>query len=281
MPSLADRGFTLVEALVAMVLSTLVVILVASVFLVQNDFYADSVARSGLNENVRSAVSLVSSELRAVSFGGIVAAEPDSVVFRVPLAVGGVCAVNGTETFVLFPLGGEAVDPAEVSGYGVRDTDGEWTYTSATWASVYGVSGGAAAQTCALAGADTVGARNDFYRLDGLGASPAIQPGDLVMIYQELVFRLALSTLDSVSTALYRGPAGSPLTEYATGLSMDSAFEYQLVDRTPFIRRVTGGRLDRIAVIRLTALGVAASSRAGADSLSFQLSVTIPLKNAN
>jgi hypothetical protein len=277
-----DRsGFTLVEAMVAMVLSTLVVALVTSVFLVQNGFYADAVKTSALHESVRSAVSLVSSQLRGVAPGGIVEAEADSVTFRVPLAVGGVCAVNGSETFLLLPTGGEGIDGEEVAGYAVQDDLGLWSYTAEAWGSIYGSAGATPAGTCSLAGADTTGASADFYRLDGMVASPALQPGDLVMIYREATLRLGTSGLDGSSTALFTGPVGSTLTEFASGLTAASAFEYRFAGQTNWRDRVPGGNKDRIATIRFSALGAVASSRASRDSLTFNLTVTVPLRNAN
>lgn len=274
------RGFTLVEALVSMLLSTLIVILVTTTFLVQNEFYSDAAKRSALQENVRGAVSLVSTELRGVAAGGIAAAEADSVVYRVPLAIGGVCAVNGAETYLHLPLEGGGVVESEVAGYAVRDADGAWTHTASTWASIYHSNGVGPAQTCRTAGADTVGALADFYRLDNLVASPALQAGDLVMVYREMTFKLAPSVLDSSSTAVFWGQAGQDLTEFANSLGSESAFQYRLSNSSTFRDFVRGGGRERIVVVRFSALGTAPASRMNRDSLSYDLSVTVPLGNA-
>jgi hypothetical protein len=263
-----------------MLLSTLIIILVTSVFLVQNEFYSDVVRRSALQENVRTATAMVSSELRGVAAGGIVAAESDSVVFRIPLVVGGVCAVSGSETYLHLPLEGENVDAAEVAGYGTRDADGVWTHTAATWESVFHSSGGAAAVACQVMGADTVGGRDDFYRLDGLASTPPLAVGDLVMIYRELEFKLETSALDPTSTAVFRGQAGGTLSEFANHLRPSSAFEYKLSNNPNYRSRVTGGNLDRIVAIRFSARGAVASSRANRDSLTFDLTASVPLGNA-
>lgn len=266
------------EALVSTLLGTIVVLLVSSVFLVQNEFYADSVKRSVLQESIRSAAALVSAELRAVAAGGVVVAEPDSVVYRVPLVVGGICAINSTESYLLLPLDGDSIDSADVAGYAVRDTLGSWTYNTATWASIHHSSGATPAATCRTAGADTVGARDDFYRLDGLAGSP--QPGDLVMIYGQLVLKVATSELDSVTTALFRGNAGETPVEYANSMAPSSAFAYRLSSSSSFQSQVTGGDLANIVEVRFSALGALPASRAGRDSLSFDLTVSVPLGNA-
>jgi hypothetical protein len=267
--------------MVAMLLSTLVVGMVASVFLVQNEFYSDAVKRSTLHESVRGSASLVTEEIQEVFPGGVVAAESDSVTYRSPLAVGGVCGVNGAETYVLLPRGGGGVDAAEVSGYAVRDAAGDWSFTPGAWATFYHSSGSGPAQRCRAAGADTTGATADFYRLDGLVASPALQVGDLIMIYREKTLRLATSTLDSVTTALFTGSAGSTLNEYASGLTPASGFQYRLANQSHWRDRVAGGNRRRIDVVRFSARGAAVSARMGRDSITFNLTVSVRLQNAN
>ncbi len=264
-----------------MLLSTLVVGLVTSVFLVQNQFYSDAVRKSALQESIRGAAGLVSSRLQGVAAGGVVAAEADSVTVRIPLVVGGVCGVSGSETHLLFPLNGEGVDGREVDGYAVRAADGTWTFTKESWATIFNSSGVLPAQVCALSGADTTGATADFFRLDGLTATPAIQPGDLVMLYQERTLRLGPSGLDAGSSALFFGPAGGTMIEFASGLTPTSTFQYQLDHPKHWRGFVRGGPRGRIAAVRFLAKGAVESARAGRDSLTFDLSITVPLRNAN
>jgi hypothetical protein len=264
-----------------MLLSTLVVTMVASTFLVQNEFYSDAVRRSALHEGVRGSAFLVSAQLQGVARGGIVAAESDSVSFRMPLALGGVCAVSGSETYLFFPRDGEEIDGAEVAGYAVRDAAGDWVYTDAEWEAVFGDSGSAAAAACVTGGADTTGAATDFYRLDGLTASPVLQVGDLVMIYQQRTLKLAISTLDSISTALFTGTGGGTLTEFASSLTPSSGFQYRLSHQAHWRNRVAGGNLRRIAVVRFLARGAMAPTTGGRDSLTFNLDVSVHLQNAN
>lgn len=264
-----------------MLLSTLIVGLVTSVFLVQNEFYADAVKRSALQESVRGAVALVYSDLRGVGAGGIVSAESDSLTFRLPLVMGGVCEVSGSQTNLLLPTNGLGVDGAAVDGYAIRAGDGSWTYTPAGWASFFHSSGLAPAQACALAGADTTGATADFYRLDGLVALPALRAGDLVMLYQERTLRLSPSGLDPGSIAVFTGRAGGTMVEFASGLTPSSAFQYQLDDPKHWRGFIRGMPKNRIAVIRFHAVGAVVSSRMGRDSLLFNLTATVPLRNVN
>jgi len=166
-----------------MVLSSVVVMLVTSVFLVQNRFYSDAIKRAGLHESVRGATTLLSSDLHGVPGGGIVGADRDAVAFMSPLFIGGVCGVDGGKTYLFLPTTEQSVDPSMVSGYAIKNPESEWRYSPTGWTTVFHSSGSEAAQACAQAGADTLGASSSFFRLDGLNSSPSIMIGDLVMIY--------------------------------------------------------------------------------------------------
>lgn len=281
-PFLDNRGFTLVEALVATVLSTVVVMLVTSVFLTQNRFYSDAVKRTGLHESVRGATALLSSDLHGVSEGGIVVADQDAISFRSPLLMGGVCGVDGQKTYLFFPMDENSLDPPTVSGFAIKDQKSDWRYTATQWNSIYHSNGGVSAQACAQAGADTTGASTGFYRLDGLDPSGTIKVGDLVMLYQEVEVRLSSSKLYPGRRGLFRGPVGGVLTEVATGISGKSGFEYGLTNQKGLQNRVNGkGNLRRIDRVRLFLEGIAPASSADRDSLTFDLSLTVPLRNAN
>ena len=87
---MSDRaGFTLVEAIVALTISSLIVVLVSTVFLVQNRYYALQLQRSRAHDNARTATDLVSADLRSVMRGGFVLAERKRMVVRTPM--GGRC----------------------------------------------------------------------------------------------------------------------------------------------------------------------------------------------
>ena len=60
------HGFTLVETLIALVLSSFLMVLVSHAFLVQNQFYATQTLRVGAQDNVRAATELMAAEVRNV-----------------------------------------------------------------------------------------------------------------------------------------------------------------------------------------------------------------------
>ena len=59
------RGFTLIETIIALVLSSVVILLVSSTFLVQNNYYSSQTQRTGVHDNARAATELIASEIRS------------------------------------------------------------------------------------------------------------------------------------------------------------------------------------------------------------------------
>jgi hypothetical protein len=63
--------------------------------------------------------------------------------------------------------------------------------------------------------------------------------GNVLMIGRKTEFRIAPSTLDPGTMALYRGNYGSTLTELATGLASDAKFQFRYGTTTHY-NSVTG-----------------------------------------
>ena len=110
------RGFTLLEMLIASTLTTLIVILVSSVFLVQNRFYRDIQRRTAVHEAVRSVTEMLSGEVREIPKNGFVSAQYDRLIYRTPVAIGGVCDLSGGDIYIHIPLSGTAFDSPHSPG---------------------------------------------------------------------------------------------------------------------------------------------------------------------
>lgn len=258
----------------------MVVILVTTVFLVQNQFYADVLRRSEVQEEVRSVTELIRSEISSIPAGGVLRAQEDQFAFRTAVAIGGICAVSGNETYVHIPLNGEALDTTEITGYGIRDSSGDWDYNAATWSSMFGAQGSSPASTCEAAGADTTGATDEFFRLDNLSSTYTIGPGVVVMLVREIELTFDTSELDSVSVALFRGPYGGTLVEFATGMASDARFEYRQVGDTTYSSPLTGGALLDIDAVRVYVNATSQAIRGGEDPYEYGWTVHIPLRNS-
>src|SRR5690606_14949886 len=135
------RGFTLVEALVALVLSSVLLMLVSGTFLAQNRHQARQALTAGVHDDVRAATALVARELRRPVEDGILVAGPRTRRVRAPAVVATVCARSN---FVLLfwasihvhsEEGRAGIRPSEVSGVSLRSGSG-WDHEPLSWSDV-------------------------------------------------------------------------------------------------------------------------------------------------
>ena len=261
----------------ALSLSSVIVALVSSVFLTQNNFYRMVVQRTRVQENLRVVTDLIASEIRGVAGGGVTTAESRRFVVRLPIAMGGVCENLAASGRVYMPGLSEIYGP-EVAGYARQDAGGNWTYTADTWTNLLLSSGVSDANQClTLNAADTVGAIDDFGQLLISGGTTL---GEVIMIYREVEFRIAQSQLYPITLGVFRGVTGDSLREFATGITPDTRFQYRLPSST-YQNSIGGASLANIENIRVIASGIATDSIGGIDSYSYEWTVGIPLRNSN
>ncbi|GMR12227.1 MAG: hypothetical protein BMS9Abin29_0416 [Gemmatimonadota bacterium] len=264
------RGFTLVEAIIALTISTLLVGLVTSVFLAQNSFYASVAERGEVQDNLRSITQLIASEARAVAPGGVIVADSTRFAIRVPMRVAGLCAGGDRVRIPRFAQ----MSTADMSGYAIHDGSGNWDFRTSTWAGLFDRVDATAAGRCADNGADTAGIVPDFVNLT---IPDPMAVGDVVMIYREVEFLIAVSTLDPTRQGLFRGPYGGSLVEFASGLTNVTHFQYRLGTST-YQTSVAPANLQLVDGVRLIA--VAESNRTATGGYAYGWTVDIPLKNS-
>lgn len=255
----------------------MVVILVSTTFLVQNQYYSEQVRRTGVHDNARAATQLMAAEIRSVMEDGITVAGKKTLTVRTPIVIAGVCNISGSSTDV-YTVGGEsAIDTAEVAGVALRDTlTGGWTYANANWSTING-SGGTPAASCATNGADTAGVASNFHRLSGLsGLTGMPVEGDLVMIFRETKFTIETSVMDTTTLGLFRQVYQDSTIEYATGIDTTAQFAYRVSGS--FVDTVATG-LDGIDVVRIVADSRKAAVTGGVDDVTFGWTVDISLRN--
>lgn len=254
--------------------------LVTSVFLVQNNFYADVQRRSAVHESVRSVTEMLSGEVRAIPKGGFVSAAYYRLVYRTPLAIGGVCDQSGSQSYVHIPLSGRPFDSDDVAGYAVQDSNGDWTYNTATWGSIVGAQGSGPAWACHAAGADTTGATADFYLLNGLTTPPTIGPGTTIMLYKETELRSKASELDPRTYGLYKARSGEDLVEFGHGL-WGTWFCFRLQGNSWCDFWVDAADYDEIVEITLYVIGHVPPTTGGGDYYTVYWTVDVPLYNVD
>ncbi len=93
-------GFTLAETLIALVLSSAVLILVSTTFLVQSRYYAAQRLNANVQDNARVATEQVASELRSTMPGGFVVAGPRTLTVRSPMMLSMICDRSGNDIYI-------------------------------------------------------------------------------------------------------------------------------------------------------------------------------------
>ena len=271
-------GFTLVETIIALVLSSIVLVLVSTTFLVQNQFYAGQAQMAGAHDNARTATELIANEVRAVKHLGITVAGRRTLAVRSALTVGVVCFAEGSaggSADVLSDGGEAALDTDEVAGVALLDqSTGDWDYRNAAWATLNG-SAASSAGNCYANGADTTAAYSEFHRLSNLstiyGATPPV--GAVLMLFRETRYTIESSALDSTTLALFRKSyAGSPV-EFATGIDTTARFRYRVSGS--YLDTVTAGSIASIDAIRIVADARKAAVTGGRSDFTFGWSADV------
>jgi prepilin-type N-terminal cleavage/methylation domain-containing protein len=273
------RGFTLVETLIALVLSSFVIILVSHVFLVQNRFFSTQILRTGVQDNVRAATELMAREIRTTLEDGVVVAGPRTLTLRSPIVIGVICHRLGAPLADIMTEGGQAaIDTLEVAGVALRN-DSTWEYGNDTWSSLNG-SDLSSAAACADNGADTTGAPGQFHRLRRLNLlfSPPPSEGDVLMLFRETTFKIQQSELDPTTFGLFRGRYGSTLVEFATGMDTTAQFQYR-TGGSGYADTITAGSLGTIDAVRIVADARKAAPTGGVDDITFGWSVNVSIRN--
>ena len=125
------RGFSLAELLVALVIAGIIGIALTRLVINQARFIASQDGMMRARSSARSALSVLSYEMRTVSTGGVTAATIDSVDVRVPYAFGLACGYTSglTALSLLPPDSALWVNSASTtSGYAYQAMAGTWTF---------------------------------------------------------------------------------------------------------------------------------------------------------
>jgi len=272
----------LIETLVALVLSSVIIILVSTTFLVQNQYYSSQRLHAGAHDNARAATDRIASELRSVMGGGILVAGNRTLTLRSPIVVGVICSRQGPGDTDVHTEGGQTeLDTDEVAGVAVRDSPtGTWTYSSATWGTIDG-SDGSSPGRCADNGADTTAAAPEFHRIGQMNSlfSPTPDVGDVVMLYRETTFKIQDSELEPGRLGLFRRIYGGSFVEFATGMDASAQFQYRTGGST-YGDTIAAASLGDIDAVRIVADARRPARTGGQQDVTFGWSVNVALRNA-
>lgn len=268
----------------SLVISLAIVMLISSIFLVQNSFYAGQLLRTATQDNVRSVTEILATDIRMVADSGVIVATDTQLVIRSPMLLAVVCGSQGGSVYAYMEEGTDLVDTLDMGGFAVRDdATGAWSFYQTDWKDIK-ASGGQPAGSCYnTSGSDTAGADSEYIRLSSLasyhGSLPP--PGSILMLFREMEYRFSVSELDGTTMGLYRGNYGETLTEFASGMDTTAAFQYRTAGSSTYVNSVTGSDLGKIDAIRIVVESRLRAPTGGVDDITAGWSVNIPLRNAN
>ena len=101
-PALDESGFTLIEALIALVISGILASALVSLLIGQSRFYERTDDQMYAEQSLRASMDLVATELRMGSPSDLVSAEADSVTIRFDVIRGIVCDTTGADAVTAF-----------------------------------------------------------------------------------------------------------------------------------------------------------------------------------
>ncbi len=220
------RGFTLMELLVALVMTGILGVTIVRLLVSTSRFYGQDAARRNARAVSRSALALMESELRMVEVGtGIVSADSFNLTVKVPYALGVLCTSGATTATVsLLPVDSLEFANAGFSGYSYRDSTGNYTDRGA------GVSlGTGVATTCTGASLTPLTGS----RIITLNPAPpaTVAIGSAVLLYQQLTYRFGASTAVTGRTGLWRTVAATGVSEeIAAPFDASARFRFFVLD---------------------------------------------------
>lgn len=250
-----EAGFTLVEAMIAMVVSGLLASAMLSLMIGQSRFYERTDDQIWAEQSNRATFDLMFSELRMGSPGDLVAATRDSVSIRFDIMRAVVCdstasdqaAVLAYDTVPAWGLTGGFVGTAYSDPF-----EENFEYADAFLPTVVAQGAGPKAD-CVANGAPSTAPDASYASLTGWSSqfSDGVPDrGSMVRFYGLLTYRFAPSTFFQSRTALWRG-----VQELTGPFENGAEFSYVMDDGT--VRsNVSGGSLESVRAVRVSAVAV-------------------------
>jgi prepilin-type N-terminal cleavage/methylation domain-containing protein len=210
----AQRGFTLVEVTIALMILGIIGVAATKLLMVQSRFYDKQTNMSIARSVARSSMNVVMSDLRMVQdVGGVTAASSDgrSLTVVVPYRFGLVCKASLlTVTVSMLPSDSATVAQSVYGGFAWRDST-TGTYTSVTTtggpsassnpANCTGNSGGQAQiRTVSMNGRS-----GSIYDLMTTGIVTAPQVGSAVFFWSKITYAFKLSSVPEYAAQGYFG----------------------------------------------------------------------------
>lgn len=275
-PTRSESGFTLVEAMVTLVISGLLASAMLSLMLGQSRFYERTDDQIWAEQSNRAMFDVMFSEVRMGSPTDLLAAESDSLALRFDIIRAIVCdstaadeaALMAYDTVAAWGLDGGFLGTAYSDPYSA-----EFEYAD-TWLPTTVATGSGPKAVCTANGAPSTAPDNSYAGMSGWSGQftdGVPDRGAMVRFYSRLSYRFAASSFFQSRTALWRG-AQELVGPFENGAS----FSYVMADSS-VQTSVASGSLDQVRAVRVTATSV--GDGANRYNVSRDLQFDIPFRN--
>ena len=272
----SQAGFTLVEALITLVISGLLASAMLSLMLGQTRFYERTDDQIWAEQSNRATFDLVSSELRMASADDLLAAESDWVAVRFDIMRAIVCDSTAADEATLMVYDTVAAWGLDGGFLGTAYSDPyeeNFEYADAFLPSTVSTGSGPKAE-CVANGAPSTSPDNSYAAFSGWGGNFTYgvpDRGAMVRFYSRLSYHFAPSTFFQSRTALWRGAQ-----ELVGPFENDAAFTYVMNDGS-VANSVSSSDFDEVVAIRLTLTAV--GDGANRYDVERDLQFDIPFRN--
>lgn len=288
----ARAGFSLIEIILAAVLSSLIMAGAMSMIFTQTRTLQQLDERTQQMDLARSANDLASGEIAHLTRESAIAAAADSFAFKLPISWGVVCGEIGkqkkpkgklkkgpqptTETIAIYlePLP-RSLGAPNPQGFGLSADGITWTFFPVSDWSALGIQASSTAVEPCL---DEDAATGDFRIFPGMSARIGYVPAErtLMLTYINASYSLRPDNQGVGGISLFRTTAAG--RERLGGpFSSQAGFRYRLSDRSE-AATVSAADLDKIEWVRISLPSVARDSRFTSEALVTQ--PWIPLYNS-
>lgn len=254
-PEIHERGFTLVEALIALTITGIVATALVSLLLAQSRFYQRTDDQMAAEQAAQATFDLVSSEIRMAGAADLMEAESDSITFRFDLLQALVCEATGSDEVAMhvFERTASAGLTSSFVGIAVSDPFETGFEYEDSWNPTPSASGSGPRADCVAAGGSGSGPDSDYLRISGwtsrfTGGLP--QRGALVRAYGKVTYKFEPSSFFATRWALWRDTQ-----ELVGPFEAGAAFSY-VMDDGSVQSSVSASDFDQVVAVRLTATAV-------------------------
>ncbi|MFW6083666.1 MAG: PilW family protein [Gemmatimonadota bacterium] len=270
-----EKGFTLVEALIALTIGGIVATALVSLLIGQSRFYERTDDQLEAEQVAQATFDLLSTEIRMAGAGDLLAAESDSLAFRYDVLRGVVCDQTGGDAAAMYVY--DRVTNAGLTGsfvgVGVSDPYATTFGYADGWNPTPSGTGSGPKSVCTTAGFPGTGASSDYLELSGWTSHFAATPirGSMVRGYGRVSYTIEPSTFFASRWSVWRGTQ-----ELVGPFESGAAFSYVMADGS-LQSSVTSSDFDDVVAVRLTATAV--GDGANRFGVNRQVDFEVPFRN--